>query len=294
MSKQLWKKGARVCHSNKPEWGTGQLLEDANTQHLHVFFEGAGEKFLAASPASNLRVVTGDEAHSTLLDNLYLPGPGQSRPMVTMTQAKMRFQEIFPGGLHGDRMRREERHYKDAMRLLVMDWYSPTTLETLMQSGQYANVVELAYRLVKHSGNNFPASFEKMAFSNGFKAHTRPREFAEAFCAWVFPDKPEQAAFESFARELDHLGCAKWPILTAYRFLLHPQTDVLIKPENLRNAAALARFEINYRPELNWSTYETVMKFYDHVRREIVDLDPQDNIDVQNFIWCIDEKQYPN
>lgn len=89
------------------------------------------------------------------------------------------------------------------------------------------------HRLVKHSTNNFPSQFEKMAFGNGIKAHTRQREFAEAFCAWVLPEEATQPAFEAFSKELDHLGCAKWPILTAYRFLLHPQTDVLIKPENL-------------------------------------------------------------
>jgi hypothetical protein len=40
--------------------------------------------------------------------------------------------------------------------------------------------------------------------------------------------------------------------MTAYRFLLHPQVDALIKPSNLANAAEVARFEINYRPQLNW------------------------------------------
>jgi hypothetical protein len=212
--------------------------------------------------------------------------------MVTIAQAKLRLQEIFPGGLHGDKMKHHERDYKDALRNLALDWYSPSALEHLMGSNQYADVVERAYRLVKQSSNNFPASFEKMAFSNGLKIHARPLEFAEAFCAWVLPEQPDRTAFESFARELDHLGCAKWPILTAYRFLLHPQTDVLIKPENLQKAASLAWYEINYRPELNWLTYETVMAFYAHVRREIVDLDPRDNIDVQNFIWCIDPAQY--
>ena len=84
------------------------------------------------------------------------------------------------------------------------------------------------------------------------------------------------------------MGCAKWPLLTAYRFLLHPEVDVLIKPTNLANAAEVARFEINYRPELNWLTYSTVTEFYGYVKQQIADLQPRDMIDVQNFIWCID------
>ncbi len=79
-----------------------------------------------------------------------------------------------------------------------------------------------------------------MAFGNSIKDHTRQREFAEAFCAWVLPEHPTRNAFEAFATELGHVGCAKWPILTAYRFLLHPKTDLLIKPANLGNAAEVA------------------------------------------------------
>ncbi|MBK9235718.1 MAG: hypothetical protein IPO19_06525 [Rhodoferax sp.] len=212
---------------------------------------------------------------------------------MTIAQAKLRLQELFPGGLHGEKMKKHERGFKDALRQLASDLYAAPTLHNLMQAGQYAEVVERAYSLVKQSSNSFPAPFEKMAFGNGIKDHARQREFAEAFCAWVLPEQPTQPAFEVFATELRHLGCAKWPILTAYRFLLHPQTDVLIKPANLANAAEMARFEINYRSELNWLTYFSVMDFYEYMRKGIVDLDPKDNIDVQNFIWCIDPDQYP-
>lgn len=286
-------KGTRLRHINRPEWGIGQLLEDGNRETLHVFFENKGEMNIAANAADKLTTVSGPDAQSMLLDNLYLPGPGKSRPMVTMAQAKLRLQERFAGGLHGPKMKGLERDYKDAMRNLALQWYSASDLQALLQAGQHPEVVELAYRLVKLSTNNFPSHFEKMAFGNGLKAHTRQSEFAQAFCAWVLPAEATQSAFEAFARELDHLGAAKWPILTVYRFLLHPQTDVLIKPENLRNAAEMARFEINYRSELNWITYERVMAFYRHVRAAIADLAPTDNIDVQNFIWCIDPDQYP-
>lgn len=129
-------------------------------------------------------------------------------------------------------------------------------------------------------------------FGNAVKGFTRSREFAEAFCTWVLPDQPQQQAFEAFAGELENMGCAKWPILTPYRFLLHPNVDVLIKPENLKHASELARLDINYRPELNWLTYTKVMEFYRHISVQIADLNPRDMIDVQNFIWCIDSDQY--
>ena len=102
---QKEKKGSRVRHATKTEWGVGQLLEDANSQSFHVFFEGAGEKFLAATAADKLIWVNGEEAQSALLDNLYLPAQGKSRPMRTIAEAKARLLEIYPGGLHGQKMK---------------------------------------------------------------------------------------------------------------------------------------------------------------------------------------------
>ena len=239
---QKGKKGSRVRHATKTEWGVGQLLEDANSQSFHVFFEGAGEKFLTATAADKLIWVNGAEAQSALLDNLYLPAQGKSRPMRTIAEAKARLLEIYPGGLHGQKMKDHERDYKDRLSALARQWYSPDGLQSALTEGRYADVVQLAYQLVKCSDNNLPATFEKMAFADAVKDHSRPKAFAEAFCAWVLPEEPSQEAFDAFAQELDHMGCAKWPLLTAYRFLLHPEVDVLIKPTNLANAAEVARF----------------------------------------------------
>ena len=77
---QKGKKGSRVRHATKTEWGVGQLLEDANSQSFHVFFEGAGEKFLTATAADKLIWVNGAEAQSALLDNLYLQPKANPAP----------------------------------------------------------------------------------------------------------------------------------------------------------------------------------------------------------------------
>lgn len=294
MKTEVFRQGTRVRHSSMHDWGVGLVLDEPRGGFLDIFFDRKGKKTLSVAYLGSVRIVSGDEAQSTLLDNLNLPTDGKFTRLVTMAEAKIGLLKKFPGGLQGQRMKEQERDYKDAMRKLALDWYEPTNLRGLMERGQYKEVVDLAYRLVKLGSNNFPASFEKMAFSDGLKAHTRSREFAEAFCNWVIPERAGESAFDAFAKELDHLDCAKWPILTAYRFLLHPQTDVLIKPINLVKAADLANFNVSYQSKLNWLTYSRVCDFYGFVWGEISDLNPQDYIDVQNFIWCIDEKQYPN
>lgn len=142
---QKGKKGNRIRHATKTEWGVGQLLEDANSQSFHVFFEGAGEKFLTATAADKLIWVNGAEAQSALLDNLYLPAQGKSRPMRTIAEAKARLLEIYPGGLHGQKMKDHERDYKDRLSALARQWYSPDGLQSALTEGRYADVVQLAY-----------------------------------------------------------------------------------------------------------------------------------------------------
>ena len=290
---KVLKKGTRVRHASKPEWGVGQVLVDANSQDVRVFFDAVGEKTFGSGAFDKLGVVTGAEANSPLLDNLALPGLGKSQPMLTMKQAKLRFLELFPGGLQGKRAQEEEREYKDKLAELAQSLYAPDQLQKTLDAGRYDDIVHLAAQLIRAPGNNFPASFEKIKFADAIKTCARQEAFARAFCGWVLPAQPKEDAFNSLASELLSMGVAKWPIMTSWRFLLHPQTDALIKPENLQKAAKVSCFEINYKPDLNWLTYWSVLQFYEHVRGQIGELAPKDMIDVQNFIWCIDQDQYP-
>ena len=132
-----------------------------------------------------------------------------------------------------------------------------------------------------------------MRFSDGLKSLADHEPFAKAFSEWVLPAAAQQVAFEAFVNQLDAIGCSKWPVLTSFRFLLHPDLDVMIKPENLQKAAILCGFELNYKAAPNWLTYASVQNFYGYIKEKIADLEPRDMIDVQNFIWCIDPVQYP-
>ena len=63
-------KGDLVRHPTKESWGLGEVLEDSDGESVRVFFEGAGEKPLGLAYVQPIKV-TGADAASTLLDNLY-------------------------------------------------------------------------------------------------------------------------------------------------------------------------------------------------------------------------------
>jgi len=64
-----YKKGDRVKHPTRDDWGLGEVLENSNGKSVRVFFVGEGEKTLLLKYVQPVRV-EGDEAIHQVLDNL--------------------------------------------------------------------------------------------------------------------------------------------------------------------------------------------------------------------------------
>ena len=64
-----YKKGERVQHPVKLDWGVGEVLADCADDVLNVFFSHAGEKSISLSYVQPVKVY-GDAAASVILDSL--------------------------------------------------------------------------------------------------------------------------------------------------------------------------------------------------------------------------------
>jgi hypothetical protein len=76
-----YKKGERVQHPVKLNWGIGEVIADCADDILKVFFSHAGEKSISLSYVQPVKVF-GDEAISVILDSLNFsdePTTGKSR-----------------------------------------------------------------------------------------------------------------------------------------------------------------------------------------------------------------------
>jgi len=291
------KQGQRVNHASRPNWGLGQLLEDQNASEIRVFFPNKGEVNFGIAARDKLQLVIGAEPPLVIPPKMPLKKSGVvQKPMVTIDMAKEHFLKQFPGGFYGKRFLDEERDYKDELARVAQQLLSKDVLLPLMVAENYQQVFELANKLVQYQKkdckNNLPSPFEKVAFRDGFKKLNNPKAFARSLFEYLHGDGDLEQRFTCFAQVLVQMEAAKWPIITTFRFFLFPATDVSIKPVNLKRAAELSRFEINYKPQLNWLTYHSVLKFCQYITENSVDLKPRDMIDVQSFIWCIDPHSY--
>jgi hypothetical protein len=64
-----YRKGERVRHPKKPDWGVGQVLADSSGGSVKIFFERAGEKVIALDVVPPAKLVGGDGS-SAILDSL--------------------------------------------------------------------------------------------------------------------------------------------------------------------------------------------------------------------------------
>ena len=53
------------------------------------------------------------------------------------------------------------------------------------------------------------------------------------------------------------------------------------------NSFRLGRFEINYKPQINWLTYKSVLRFSEYLMTQLKEMKKKALNDVQSFMWCI-------
>ena len=58
---------------------------------------------------------------------------------------------------------------------------------------------------------------------------------------------------------LTGIHAATWPIATYFLFIAFPESQIFLKPEVTKNGADVLGLSIDYRPELNWTTYSKVL-----------------------------------
>ncbi len=93
-----YKKGDRVMHPIKLDWGVGQVLSNSSNGTVKILFVNAGEKTISLSHIQPLKVY-GDEATSVVLDDLRnLPKQENATPLCKNCGQKTQFGERSTSG----------------------------------------------------------------------------------------------------------------------------------------------------------------------------------------------------
>ena len=278
-----YKKGERVKHPGLPEWGLGKVLEDSRDDKVRIFFTGEGRKILSLKHVEPVRI-SGAEASHPVLDHLWIKEGGESK-FQSLQTSKERFLKDYPDGFYDPGYLNGERKVKVAAHELALSLIGPEQLKTLLDQKDYEGICQRALKVVNATNLIFPN--EKLALRNGLKNSKNMELFSENLYQLLYGEGAVAERFISFARALEGIKVAKWTTLSYFLFIVFPEKYILLKPIVTQLAAEISAFEINYRPDLNWKTYRSVLDFSEYFRSELKDLKPRDMIDIQSFMWCL-------
>jgi hypothetical protein len=277
-----------VRHPSRPEWGLGKVLADCDESSVHVFFVGAGEKTLKQDLAQLVKVPA-SESGNALLQNLKVAKSGKPIGFQSLPTLIRKFERQFPGGFSGDAYFKEEREYKLAAHSLMKELLDESGFQSLLENRDDEEISKRARAVVNKTNLIFPN--EKMALKDGLESGANAEAFSRALFSLIYGKEGMQQRFERFSDCLEALGAAKWTTATYFLFVRFPQDHMFMKPEVTQEAAKVCNFDLSYKAELNWATYEKLMAFSRYLFHELTanGLPPVDMIDVQSFIWCTGE-----
>lgn len=281
------KRGDRVVHPAKPEWGVASILQDGDGNNVRLFFEIRGDITLSSNHV-RLRRVRGEAARSLVLDNLKMQNGRPSVNYRSVPASIAYFLQEFPGGFAGERFDFHERKHKRQIHMQAKQELGKPVFEQLLSEGRHSEVVDRALHLISAQRNALIHLHEKLALSNGLQdSDVGKKLFAERLFTVLHGEGEFAPRFDAWSAALEDIGAAKWPIATYFLFFMHPDRYMFVKPTITQYAADICAFDINYRSEVNSKTYTSILAFSAYLKEAIAELDPVDMIDVQSFMWCI-------
>jgi len=136
-----------------------------------------------------------------------------------------------------------------------------------------------------------------MALRDAVKPAAGARLFAEGLYDFLHGAGTVERKFERWCRVIAALPRRQtrvltWPLVTVFGFIAQPDTHIFLKPNVTRAAAQAYGFEFQYKSQPSWKTYASLLQFADVVRRDLRDLRPRDQIDIQSFLWVQGSDEY--
>jgi len=215
-----------------------------------------------------------------------------ARKQDPVARCRRKFLHYFPGGFSDPTYLEWERNYKwEAHRA----WRERLPRGILARDP--ARAVAEAIRI--EGRTNLLFSFEKMALRDAVRTPAGSREFGRALENLLNGGGPLAARFDTFCDVLGRLPkrgtrVRTWPVATVFGFLAQPRRHVYLKPLVTKRAAEAYGYPFEYAPAPSFATYRSLLDFGRTVRRDLADLAPRDQIDIQSFLWVLGSDEYPD
>jgi hypothetical protein len=231
-----------------------------------------------------------------MLKQATLSDPAARRtPSTGADRCRRKFLRVFPDGFTDETYIAWEREYKEAAHWRWQATLARSTLEAQMRKREWKQIARAAVAI--ESRTNLLFSFEKMALRDAVAESRGARAFVEGLHHLLYGREPLPDRFDAWRDAVAELPRRQtrvltWPVLTVFPFIAEPHTYMYLKPLVTRRAAERYGFEFEYQSKPQWATYDSLLTFARTVARDLRDLRPRDQIDIQSFIWVQGSDEY--
>jgi hypothetical protein len=210
-------------------------------------------------------------------------------------RCRRKFLRIFPGGFSDETYLAWERDYKVAAHRRWQATLARPAFEEQLRQRAWTEIARAAVAI--ESRTNLLFSFEKMALRDAVAEARGARAFGEGLFEFLYGTASLPERFEAWRDTVASLPRRQtrvltWPVLTVFPFIAEPRTHMYLKPLVTKHAAERYGFPFEYASKPQWATYESLLAFARTVSRDLRDLRPRDQIDVQSFIWVQGSDEY--
>jgi hypothetical protein len=208
-------------------------------------------------------------------------------------ECRAKFLKYFPGAFFDPKYLAWERDYKAAAHAR---WSMELSAGTLART---RGLRELAHRAVAiESRTNLLFSFEKMALRDAVKSDRGARSFVSALREVLHGSGNLSRRFDRWCNALAGLPRRQtrvltWPVATVFPFLAEPGKHFFLKPRVTQRAFAAYGLPFDYVSKPGGAAYAHLLSLVAEVRRDLADLEPRDQIDLQSFLWVLGSDEYP-
>jgi hypothetical protein len=249
-----------------------------------VLFREAGEKVLSLRHAK-LELLGSGASPDPWLESMRLDPARSGSRYVGPRQAMEIFTARYPDGFRDERYRGEERSTRLAAQELVRRELSSAALRSGPRTKRLEAACTAAQRVLTRSGLVFPT--DRALLRRALAKPAGRARFAGALDDLLHGRGAPDARFVGFVAALGELDAARWTLATVFPFLCHPDEWMLVRPAELETAAALFRFDLGLRPEIDRVSYGRVLGLARVVGEAIAELEPADLFDVQAFLRTV-------
>jgi hypothetical protein len=214
---------------------------------------------------------------------------------VSALRCRRKFLRFFPQGFRDDKYYEWERGYKWRAFEQWNQSLDRATMRALLREDKFSEIASRAVRI--ESRTNLLFSFEKMAIRDAVKPPAGARLFAEGLFDFLHGPGELDVKFERWCETVAALPRRQtrvltWPIVTVFGFISQPDKHIFLKPNVTRIAAIEYDFDFQYQCRPSMESYASMLEFAQAVRQDQRDLQPQDMIDIQSFLWVQGSDEY--